>query len=104
MEGQEDDNMIGGIGSLDIYQDENDKINGDSGNDLIEGGIGLDILKGSSGNDRIYQEYGGAFRINADGFKDEIDCGSGVDEAWINISVDGDTAVNCETVHSDINP
>ena len=41
---------------------------------------------------------------DTDGSKDSIDCGSGNDEAWINISQDGDTAVNCETVHSDINP
>ena len=35
-----------------------------------------------------------------DGSKDTIDCGSGNDEAWINVSQDGDTAVNCETVHA----
>ena len=40
------------------------------------------------------------FPVDADGSKDTIDCGSGNDEAWINVSQDGDTAVNCETVHA----
>jgi Ca2+-binding RTX toxin-like protein len=98
--GSGDDNMFGGNGD--------DNMNGDSGNDIVIGFRGADILKGSSGNDEIYH-FGKSTPISEstlpDGSKDTIDCGSGNDEAWINISQDHDTAdSNCETVHSDINP
>jgi Ca2+-binding RTX toxin-like protein len=92
--GSGDDRMTGGGG--------NDNINGDSGHDEMSGGIGADILKGSSGNDKISHFLGPVTR--PDRSIDTIDCGSGNDEAWINVSDDHDTAVNCETVHSDINP
>jgi Ca2+-binding RTX toxin-like protein len=80
-----------------------DNINGDSGDDTIQGFLGADTLKGSSGNDRIFHDLD-FLSTNPDLSKDTIDCGSGNDEAWINISRDGDTAINCETVHSDVNP
>ena len=84
--------MLGGNGD--------DNINGDSGDDAIIGESGADILKGSSGNDIIIHGTHGQ-RENPDGFKDTIDCGSGNnDRAFINTSQDGDTAVNCERVHT----
>jgi Ca2+-binding RTX toxin-like protein len=106
----DDDTMSGGSGN-DVMDGDftqvpgagNDNINGDSGHDTIQGFGGADTLKGSSGNDRIAASFIGS--TFSDIGKDEIDCGSGNDEAWININPDGDTAAsNCETVHSDVNP
>ena len=36
----------------------------------------------------------------SDGYKDSVDCGPGDDEAWINVSNDGDLARNCESLHA----
>ena len=98
--GSGDDNMDGDVRFVAAQGDDN--INGDSGDDTIQGFGGADILKGSSGNDRIFHFISDLATFR-DSSKDTIDCGSGNDEAWINTR-DGDTAVNCETVHSDINP
>ena len=86
------DFMVGGVG--------NDKVSGDSGDDVIEGRTGSDTLKGSSGNDIIF--HNDQLRPTfPDLGKDTIDCGSGNnDEAFINVGTDHDTAINCETVHS----
>jgi Ca2+-binding RTX toxin-like protein len=95
--GSGDDDMDGDISQ--VPGGGNDNINGDSGHDTIQEFLGADILKGSSGNDRIFHSTSDLPAI-PDRSKDTIDCGSGIDEAWINVSVDGDTAVNCETVHA----
>ena len=47
----------------------------------------------------IYHGKLGDVRL-PDGSKDTIDYDSGIDEAFINVSGDGDTAVNCETVNA----
>jgi Ca2+-binding RTX toxin-like protein len=100
-----DDTMSGGSGNdfLD-GQRGNDNINGDSGDDEIRGGLGADILKGSSGNDIILHGdkiAGIPIELLSDGSTDHIDCDSGTnDVAFINTSVDHDTAVNCETVNA----
>ena len=97
-------NMTGGAGSDRMSGgDDEDTINGGDGNDKIQGLSGYDYLKGGKGNDLIYQ-FSPFFRggINPDGAKDFIDCGPGQDEAWIQGQMDGDTAVNCEIVHSDV--
>ena len=98
--GDGDDTMSGGSGN-DILDGNfgDDNINGNSGDDVLIGNFGADILKGSSGNDQISHVIRGS--TVSDNAKDTIDCGSGIDEAWINISRDGDTAINCETVHSE---
>jgi Ca2+-binding RTX toxin-like protein len=100
--GPGDDTMSGGSGNdLMLGRDGDDNINGDSGHDVILGFRGADILKGSSGNDRIFHDFI-RFPEESDGSKDTIDCGAGIDEAWINTSQDGDTAAsNCETDHAD---
>jgi Ca2+-binding RTX toxin-like protein len=99
--GDDDDTMNGGSGHDTMFGSSgDDKINGDSGNDILFGALGADILKGSSGNDQIYHFVGGASATGPDRSRDEIDCGSGIDEAWINTSTDRDTAVKCETVHA----
>jgi Ca2+-binding RTX toxin-like protein len=100
--GPDDDTMSGGSGD-DILNGfiQNDNVNGDSGDDEIIGYFGADILKGSSGNDRIFHfATDNSLNTRPDGSKDNIDCGSGIDEAWINTSQDGDTAISCETVHA----
>ena len=102
--GRGDDTMSGGSGhDFMLGREGDDNINGDSGDDTILGFRGADILKGSSGNDRIFHDFL-RFPVEPDGSKDSIDCGSGNDEAWINVSQDGDTAVNCEILHTDLNP
>ena len=35
-----------------------------------------------------------------DGATDKVNCGPGVDEVWINESVDHNAALECEIVHS----
>ena len=98
--GPGDDTMSGGSGDdFMLGRDGDDNINGDSGHDTILGFIGADILKGSSGNDKIFHSVSDLATFR-DSSKDTIDCGSGNDEAWINTSQDGDTAINCETVHA----
>jgi Ca2+-binding RTX toxin-like protein len=96
-----DDTMSGGSGhDIMVGREGNDKVNGDSGNHIIRGGPGADVLIGSSRNDQIYQFEPGSTATQPDGSKDQIDCGSGIDEAWIS-TVDGDTAdSSCETVHT----
>ena len=66
--------------------------------------VGHILLLGGSGDDRIFHWDHNSPATRSDGGKDVIDCGSGIDEVWINTSIDGDIAINCETVHSDINP
>ena len=98
-----------------------DHLLGSFNSDFISGGNGEDYIDGGSGNDKI---IGGAYdviligfegdgfegdelissidenRTKSDGYKDSVDCGPGDDEAWINISNDGDLASNCESLHA----
>ncbi len=85
------DDMSGGNG--------NDVMSGGNGNDAVSGGLGSDRLSGGEGDDKI--SHSGTGSLNPDGSRDYVDCGSGNDEAFINVRVDHDLAVNCETVHTD---
>jgi len=92
--------------------DGNDQILGGEGNDIIDGdrgsgnvcdlpGVvisGADKILGGPGDDVLFH---GSKASSPDGNRDYLDCGPGNDEAWINSSVDHDTAINCETVHSE---
>ena len=102
--GTGDDTMCSGSGDDEMFgQDNDDNMNGNSGHDTVVGVLGADILKGSSGNDKIYHGFLNpdiSLAILPDGSKDTIDGGVGNDEAFINVNQDGDTAVNCETVHA----
>lgn len=74
---------------------------GNESNDYISGGLGADLIFGNEDNDTIFHntETDGS---TPDGFKDTIDCGPGNnDVVWLSRFGDGDTAVGCETVHSD---
>jgi hypothetical protein len=61
---------------------------------------GADQLSGGPGNDSIYHDKVTLFEETtaSDGAKDLINCGPGHDRAFINTSVDGDVAINCEMV------
>ena len=106
--GQDDNNISGGEGS--------DHLLGGFNSDFISGGNGEDYIDGGSGNDKI---IGGAYNdiligfegddlissndenhTKSDGYRDSVDCGPGDDEAWINVSNDGDLARNCESLHA----
>lgn len=97
--GEGSDHMLGGFNS-DSISGENgeDYIDGGSGNDRIVGGAHDDILIGFEGNDLISSNAEN--HTKADGYRDSIDCGPGEDEAWINVSNDGDVATNCESLHA----
>jgi hypothetical protein len=100
------DNGVGGGGD--------DTINGGIGDDFIIGDnyAGFNCDLGSAGADRLIGGPGDDNILHgnlplpvdvntaklSDGHKDYIDCGPGDDQAVINTSVDGDTAINCETV------
>lgn len=73
--------------------------NGDSGDETIAGYSGVDRMSGGEGADKIYHNVINNL-LDPDGSKDKIDCGTGNDEAWINVSVDHDIAANCETLHT----
>jgi Ca2+-binding RTX toxin-like protein len=92
-----DDTINGGVGDDFIIGDNYAGFNCDFGNP------GADRLIGGPGNDNIF--HGNLplpVDVNtaklSDGHKDYVDCGPGDDQAVINTSVDGDTAINCETV------
>ena len=85
-----DDDICGGY--------DKDYIDSGSGNDLIVGSALGDVLVGFEGSDSISSNDNK--NTGPDGYTDEIDCGPGEDEAWINVSVDGDLAVNCEILHT----
>lgn len=93
-----DDELVGGAG--------NDLVHGGDGNDVnIAGDVGSDLLFGDAGDDQIaHGVISGVTdpqRTLSDGSRDEINCGAGNDVAWINVNTDHDTAINCETVHTE---
>jgi Ca2+-binding RTX toxin-like protein len=113
--GAGNDKMTGGPLN-DVFEGENgdDNLNGGAGNDLLigdyedgPGGVknGADVILGGSGDDKLfhsaYLASSGGQPLKSDGSKDTLDCGPGNDEAWINVSTDHDTAINCEKVHTE---
>jgi hypothetical protein len=75
-------------------------INGQEGNDYLTGDAGADRILGSEGDDTIFHHDSNQ-ESRPDGAKDIINCGPGNDVAWISRIADGDTAENCETLHTD---
>jgi Ca2+-binding RTX toxin-like protein len=105
--GNGNDQIFGGSGNDDELngQEGNDKISGGPGNEVtLVGGNGVDILDGGPGNDLIGHgcciDQPGS--TDSDGSKDEINCGGGDDEVWINFGTDHDKVKNCEIVHTEI--
>jgi hypothetical protein len=76
----------------------NDNIYGGSQADQIQGGPGADYIIAAEGNDVIWHGYGTAVE-QADGSKDIIDCGPGVDWVWLNQNEDHDEAHDCEHIN-----
>jgi N-acetylglucosamine-6-sulfatase len=81
-----------------------DRIEARSGNDVLYGGHGDDLLYGEGGHDRIYpglgldRAYGGIGRDvihAADGRRDVIGCGTGIDTVYVN---PGDVVSGCEAI------
>lgn len=99
-----DDRIDGGLGDDDADGGSgNDKIDGGQGFDSLYGNMGMDIISGGDENDKIYQDTSNPrYLTHPDGSKDVIDCGAGDDEAWINKLKDGDVAINCENVHTEL--
>jgi len=113
-----DDKMTGGPGNdyLEGRQG-SDQLDGGPGNDVMVGDdedgnnaadAGADVINGGPGDDQLFQSQyivsHGGDPLKSDGFQDELDCGPGNDEAWINVNTDHDTVKNCETVHTEDNP
>ena len=111
--GRGDDTVVGGPGNdfVSGFNDINlapnpilgddDKIRGNTGSDRIQGNGGVDILVGGTGDDVIYH-YTGSAGTHSDLNQDKISCGTGHDEAFINVSNEGDIAMNdCEIVHTE---
>ncbi len=124
MIGDANQNQIAGLRGDDIIngKDGPDIICAGPGNDIVNGGdgddpflvgdlfpgprfcefdigAGTDKILGGNGDDRLFHSSAYPPGTTADGYKDFLDCGPGNDQAFINTSVDGDVAVNCETVH-----
>jgi Ca2+-binding RTX toxin-like protein len=110
MLGDDSSNSIFAFGDDDVIngKDADDHLFGDVGNDVISGGKGSDELIAGAGADRLVDGEGNdkiiqfavSLELVSDGSMDVIDCGPGIDEAWINVSVDHDTASGCEIVHT----
>jgi Ca2+-binding RTX toxin-like protein len=84
--GPGDDLLTGGAGPDDLRGGPgNDVVAGGAGPDLLAGGVGFDTIRGDDGDDLI-----GA----ADGMRDQIDCGAGIDSASLDGSDGGSSG--CE--------
>jgi len=89
-----------------------DKIDLGNGNDrgIADGTVckgdvgrnGADVIRGGPGNDIL--THGPAWETYSDGFKDDLDCGQGVDVAFANLTVDHDVVTNCEYINYEYAP
>jgi Ca2+-binding RTX toxin-like protein len=113
MVGDDTQNIMIGFGGNDVMTGKggsdllsafpgDDVVSGGKGFDNIAGDTGADRMAGGDGNDKIaHFTFGNnPNALDPDGSKDVIDCGLGDDEAWINVSVDHDTASGSEIVHA----
>jgi arylsulfatase A-like enzyme len=60
-----------------------DLISSAEGDDIVHGGKGADVIKGGPGADRLYGEPGGDTLRSVAGGRDIVDCGEGVDTAFV---------------------
>ncbi len=90
------DYLAGGGGNDWIYGlGGNDTLRGGGGDDHLYGGPGNDVITGGPGSDFIYGGPGSDTIYAADGERDTIDCGPGVDRAYVDAI---DVVKNCEIV------
>lgn len=112
--GQGMDSVLGGSGDDVVQGGDGDDggidppytfgiVSGQEGNDYLSGGLGLDFVVGGPDNDTIFHNTS-TDGSTPDGSTDKINCGPGNDVAWISRFGDGDTAIDCETVHTDHPP
>ena len=87
--GGHDDLIIGLAG--------NDTILGGAGDDVLNGGRGNDVITGGAGADRIFGGPGSDWIDAADGERDVVDCGPGMDHAIVDAV---DIVHNCESVET----
>lgn len=92
------DQILGGFGN-DIISGDQFSIDPSACNDDIRSKV-ADKLVGGFCDDKMVHSTFGIFSadIESDGNMDYIDCWPGNDRVTINICVDGDIAVHCETV------
>jgi Ca2+-binding RTX toxin-like protein len=70
-----------------------DRINAMGGDDVVRGYKGGDTIRGGVGKDRQYGGRGNDVFFSAGGFRDLVDCGPGVDTAYVDSK---DRVVDCE--------
>jgi RTX calcium-binding nonapeptide repeat (4 copies)/WD40-like Beta Propeller Repeat len=73
----------------------NDTILGGGGDDWLYGGPGNDVITGGPGADHIFGGPGSDTIYAADGERDWIDCGPGIDRAYVDSF---DVVKNCEII------
>jgi Ca2+-binding RTX toxin-like protein len=95
--GNNKNNYLAGGGGNDVINGlgGNDTIKGGGGDDVLNGGPGHDVIDGGPGADRINGGPGSDTILAADGERDVIDCGLGVDKATVDTF---DVVKNCESV------
>jgi Ca2+-binding RTX toxin-like protein len=91
------DDEIYGLGANDLIRGlgGDDYILGGNGADSVHGGPGADRIRGGPGPDRIFGDAGPDLIYARDGEADSVDCGSGVDFAYLD---ERDSARGCESV------
>jgi Ca2+-binding RTX toxin-like protein len=90
------DRINAGIGNDRVYGGRgNDNIQGGGGHDVVRAGQGDDKLRGGHDEDKLYGGLGKDVIETGRGFKDLVDCGSGVDTAYVDRK---DRVVHCENV------
>jgi Ca2+-binding RTX toxin-like protein len=97
IEGLMGEDYIAGKGARDrlFGGRDNDELHGGGGPDKLHGGkhSDTDTMYGENGNDTIY-----AVEEFSTGWQDYIDCGDGIDTAYVDLSKVDVVAENCETV------
>jgi len=76
LNGTADDDVICGLGG-------NDVLDGRGGDDLLDGGAGNDRLVGGAGDDTMLGGAGADRLLAADGFRDSVDGGRGIDSGRV---------------------
>ena len=93
---KKNDYLAGGGGNDTIHGSAgNDTIMGGGGDDYLYGDDGNDVIDGGPGADHIYGGKGSDTIFAADGQRDWIDCGPGVDKATVDAI---DVVKNCESI------
>jgi Ca2+-binding RTX toxin-like protein len=70
-----------------------DHLNAMGGDDVVLGWAGADKIRGGDDNDRQYGGRGNDIIYSEGGFRDLVDCGRGIDTAYVDSK---DRVVGCE--------